>query len=252
MVKILVASNDEGRAAMIGQGLASAPGFTVQFSPPPQWLRDIVRTRFDLVLGLDDSDFVDRLDQLRAIGANLPVIVVTTAATPEARVRALRAGADDVVDHRCLAEELLLRATRLTRRTAPCGHRPEAGGLVIDRIERRVWRDDREIHLLPREFQLLMCLARHPGAILDRRALLATVWRLSFDPGTNVVEVHMSRLRAKIDRGFGQPLIETVKGAGYRFAHALQKRACFSENNIGTGDSAAGACTMTFTERAGA
>ena len=88
---------------------------------------------------------------------------------------------------------------------------------MIGRIERRVWREGREIRLLPRDYQLLTWLAAHPGAVFDRQRLLAAVWKLAFDPGTNVLEVHMSRLRAKLDRGFARPLIQTVKGQGYRF-----------------------------------
>lgn len=218
MVKILVAEDERGLAGLIGRGLAAMPDCAIQLSPQRQWLGCMLRDRFDLLLGLDDPGFLDLLRRLRHIGSRVPVIVVAASATAEARVHALRAGADDAVDHPCETEELLLRVARLTRCVGPPSRRIAAAGLVIDRLERRVWREGQEIALLPREFALLLCLVRNPGTIFDRRALLAAVWKLAFDPGTNVVEVHMSRLRAKIDRGFGRPLIETVKGAGYRLA----------------------------------
>ncbi len=90
------------------------------------------------------------------------------------------------------------------------------GPLSIDPVERRVTRSGRPIALLPREYALLLHLARQEGRCVDRAELLRAVWGLRFDPGTNVVEVHISRLRAKLDRGFGAPLLRTEKGLGYR------------------------------------
>lgn len=239
MVKVLLARDERGFAVAIGRSLALASGCGVEIASLPPWPRDILQQQFDLLLGLDDPAFLAVLSELRGAGSRLPVIVLATAATAEARIRALRAGADDALDHPCLIEELLLRATRLARRGMTCIRWTAAGDLVIDHFERRVWRGEREIMLLPREFQLLLCLVRSPAVIFDKRALLAAVWKLSFDPGTNVVEVHMSRLRAKIDRGFARPLIETVKGRGYRFTAA-------PENAPGCQKSSNGLVTAAF------
>ena len=98
------------------------------------------------------------------------------------------------------------------------------GGLRIDPVERRVERDGRAVPLLPREYALLLHLARSAGRCVGRDELLAAVWGLRFDPGTNVVEVHVSRLRAKLDRGFGVPMLVTDKGRGYRLTDRADLR----------------------------
>lgn len=219
MGRLLVVEDEWKLAETIGHDLIAACGFRIEYVACPDLMRRAPRGGFDLLLGFDDPAFLACLDELRWWGLVQPVFVLAaTSPLADARIVALRAGADDALSHPYLIDELALRVARLTRSAPPSGRRFEAGGLVIDRIERRVWRDGREIFLLPREFALLMCLARNHGCVLGRRALLAAVWKLRFDPGTNVVDVHISRLRAKLDRGFGHPLIETVKGVGYRLA----------------------------------
>jgi len=173
--------------------------------------------RCDLLVAPDSPDWLAVIEAMRDAGSPSRVLVVTAVNESAARVAALVAGADDAVSLPCEAEEVLLRARRLLE-SGP--RRIAIGGLVIDSAERRVWRDGIELPLLPREYALLMCLARQPGEVIDRRALLEQVWKLRFDPGTNVVEVHVSRLRAKLDRGFARPLLHTVKGRGYLLARA--------------------------------
>lgn len=127
---------------------------------------------------------------------------------------ALDAGAADAVAVPVDPHELAARVDARIRHHMP---RPiEIGDLTVDAARRQVMRAGRPIPLLPREFDLLLHLAERHGECVDRRALLAAVWRLRFDPGTNVVAVHMSKLRARIDRGFATPLLHTVKGVGYR------------------------------------
>ena len=127
--------------------------------------------------------------------------------------RALDAGADDAVAHPASAGEVAARlAARLRRRPAPL----VLGALEIDLVDRRVTRAGRVIPLLPREYALLLHLARQAGRAASRADLLAGVWGLDFDPGTNVVEVHVSRLRAKLDRGFPAAMLVTESGIGYR------------------------------------
>lgn len=129
-------------------------------------------------------------------------------------VAALDAGADDAVIQPASPAEI---AARLAARLRPRPPPPIAiGELVIDPVERRVARAGRPIALLPREYALLLHLARAGGRCVDRAELLDAVWRLRFDPGTNVIEVHVSRLRAKLDRGFAEPMLHTEKGRGYR------------------------------------
>ncbi|TGX53719.1 response regulator transcription factor [Sphingomonas gei] len=128
---------------------------------------------------------------------------------------ALDAGADDAVALPASASEIAARLAARLRCRAPM---IALGGLRIDTVERRVEREGRTVPLLPREYGLLLHLARSAGRCVGRAELLAAVWGLHFDPGTNVVEVHVSRLRAKLDRGFAIPMLVTDKGCGYRLA----------------------------------
>lgn len=128
---------------------------------------------------------------------------------------AIDAGADDAVDGRAGPEEIAARLAALTR--AP-NNRIGVGDLVIDRIQRSAQRAGRPIDLLPREYALLVHLAERAGQVVSRRALLDAVWGLRIDPGTNVVQVHVSRLRAKLDRRQPQPMLLSERGKGYRLA----------------------------------
>jgi two-component system OmpR family response regulator len=149
--------------------------------------------------------------EVRARGWDGPLMLVLPEGASVAH--ALDAGADDAVAHPASASEIAARlAARLRHRPVPL----TLGPLRIDPVERRVTRDGRPIQLLPREYALLLHLARQPGRCASRAELLAAVWGLRFDPGTNVVEVHVSRLRAKLDRGHAAPMLATEKGRGYR------------------------------------
>lgn len=144
-----------------------------------------------------------------------PVVLLVDRAEDVAG--ALDAGAADAVARTSSADEIAARiAARLRSAAPPIG----IGELVIDRLTRRVTRAGRRLYLLPREYLLLEHLARHVGQPVPRAALLLAVWGLPFDPGTNVVAVHVSRLRAKLDRGFAAAMLHTEKGIGYRLAAA--------------------------------
>lgn len=163
------------------------------------------------VLGWSDEPEV-RIARLRASGWPGPVLLVLPRGSCAAA--ALDAGADDAVVQPVCAAEI---AARLAARLRPRPPPPIAiGELLIDPVERRVARGGRPIALLPREYALLLHLARAGGRCVGRAELLDAVWRLRFDPGTNVIEVHVSRLRAKLDRGFAEPMLRTEKGRGYR------------------------------------
>lgn len=136
---------------------------------------------------------------------------------PAARARALEGGAQDVVGPWMHPAETLARIIRLAQADQP---RLALGDLVIHLVDRLVERDGRSVPLLAREYALLLHLARRPGEAVSRDELLHAVWRLRHDPGTNSVEVHMSRLRAKVDRGFDRPLLHTVRGRGYALCPA--------------------------------
>lgn len=160
----------------------------------------------------EPSEFV-RL--MRSIAGSRPLMIVSDQDSFDERMIALGAGADDAVGWTSNLPEVLARIAGLLRRSRIAAGRLGEGELRIDLIDRRVERAGRLIRLPLREFDLLANLARVPDRPLSRAALLKAVWRIDFDPGTNRVEVHMSRLRAKVDRGFDWPMLHTVKGQGY-------------------------------------
>ena len=158
------------------------------------------------------------LKALRAAGVRTPALFLTAMNGVDDRVEGLEAGADDYLVKPFATSELLARINALARRPPM----PEVvaclkvGDLELDRIKRSVTRAGRPVDLQQQEFKLLEYLMLHAGEIVTRTMLLESVWSFHFDPGTNVIESHISRLRSKVDRGFGRDLIQTVRGAGYR------------------------------------
>ncbi len=154
---------------------------------------------------------------LAVIRGTSPAPVLLLVEDDEAAViGAIDSGADDAVPYVASNRLIAARGAALLRRATP--HLMTLGDLAIDTIDRRVWRGGKAIDLLPREYRLLLELALHPGAPVSRADLLERVCGVGFDPGTNVLDVHVSRLRAKLDRGFATPLLRTEKGVGYRLA----------------------------------
>ena len=167
---------------------------------------------------LPDLDGLSVLKGLRAAGVKTPVLLLSALAMVDERVRGLQAGADDYLAKPYVFSELLARVEVMLRRADNAGTAPTT--LVCDDLElnllsRKVSRKGREIDLLPREFQLLEYLLSHKDQLVTRTMLLERVWDYHFDPSTNIVDVHISRLRQKIDKGFDRPLIHTLRGAGY-------------------------------------
>ena len=152
------------------------------------------------------------LDQPPLVRAGDATILWQGVDDPAARARALEAGMQEVVGPWMHEAETVARIIRLADADQP---RLRLGDLMIRLVDRRVERNGHAIVLLAREYELLLHLARRPGQAVSRKDLLRAVWRLDFDPGTNSVEVHMSRLRAKLDRGFAITMLRTIKGRGY-------------------------------------
>jgi len=165
------------------------------------------------IVGLDGRDPAACVAQVRAQGWRGALMLALANDSGASVAGALDAGADDAVTLPACAGEI---AARLAARLRCHNPALAIGGLRIDTLERRVARDGRAVPLLPREYALLLHLARAAGRCVGRAELLAAVWGLRFDPGTNVVEVHVSRLRARLDRGFDAPMLVTDKGRGYR------------------------------------
>lgn len=167
---------------------------------------------------LPDLDGLSLVRTLRAASNQTPAIFLTALGGVDDRIEGLNAGADDYLVKPFAFGELSARINALARRPQIRSEENVlmAGDLRMDLIRRKVMRDRTEIDLLPREFALLEFLLRRKGRVQTRTMLLEAVWDLSFDPQTNVVESHISRLRAKVDKPFGTELIQTVRGAGYR------------------------------------
>jgi DNA-binding response OmpR family regulator len=178
----------------------------------PDWLPELVL----LDLGLPTLDGLEVCRRLRA-GTRVPILVLTARDAVTDRVRGLDAGADDYVVKPFSLDELLARVRSALRRATlrDEGSELRAGDLVLDAVARTVVRGGEPIALTRREFDLLECLLRHPGQVLDRATLLADVWGYDFLGGSNVVDVYVRYLRAKVERPDGPRLIETVRGIGY-------------------------------------
>jgi DNA-binding response OmpR family regulator len=151
-------------------------------------------------------------DEMPLVRTANAVILWQDVDDPAARARALEAGMQEVVGPWMHEAEAVARIIRLADADQPM---LRVGGLTIRLVDRRVEREGRPIALLAREYEVLVYLARKRGQPASRAELLRAVWGLAFDPGTNSVEVHMSRLRAKLDRGFPRPMLRTIKGEGY-------------------------------------
>lgn len=162
-------------------------------------------------------DGLSVVKELRTHGIRTPVLILSALGDVDDRVKGLRAGGDDYLTKPYAYSELLARIEALARRAVPEEQetRYAVGDLVLDRLSHRVTRSGEPITLQPREYRLLEYLMKHAGQVVTRTMLLENVWDYHFDPQTNVIDVHVSRLRSKIDKGYDKPLLHTVRGAGY-------------------------------------
>ena len=165
---------------------------------------------------LPKRDGLSVIGSLRDKGNRTPVLILSAPGQVADRIKGRRAGGDDYLPKPYSFAELLARVEVLSRRQ---GGREETvyrvGDLELDRLSHRVARGEEELTLQPREFRLLEYLMKHAGQVVTRTMLLENVWDYHFDPQTNVIDVHISRLRSKIDKGFERPLLHTIRGAGY-------------------------------------
>ncbi|HVJ52256.1 MAG TPA: response regulator transcription factor [Aliidongia sp.] len=219
-MKLLVIEDDREAAAFLVKGLKES-GHTVDHAGDGrQGMFLATSERFDAMIidrMLPGMDGLAIIAALRASDNQTPVLILSALDAVDDRVRGLKAGGDDYLAKPYAFSELLARLEALTRRNTggKAETRLAVGDLEIDLLARSVKRAGREIELLPREFRLLEVLARHVGHVVTRTMLLEEVWDYHFDPQTNVIDVHVSRLRQKIDKGFDRPILHTVRGAGY-------------------------------------
>jgi two-component system, OmpR family, response regulator len=167
------------------------------------------------------------IEAVRTAGKKTPVLILSALGEVDERVQGLRAGGDDYLTKPFAFAELLARLEALTRRNAQAAPQTQlvVADLTMNLLTRAVTRAGRPIELQPREFRLLEYLMRHAGHVVTRTMLLENVWDYHFDPQTNVIDVHISRLRQKIDKGFDYPLLHTVRGAGYSLRPPRQAAA---------------------------
>lgn len=224
--KLLVIEDDEAMAAYIVKGLTEE-GYTVDRAADG---RDGLFLASD---GSYDAIILDRmlpvmegtavLAALRAAQVGTPVIILSALGSPEDRVTGLHTGADDYLVKPFAFAELLARVRLLLRKGnagAQVVTKLVCADLEMDLLSRKVRRAEKIVELQPREFRLLEYFLRHVDQVVTRTMLLEGVWDYHFDPGTNVIDVHVSRLRRKLDDGFPAPLLHTIRGAGYRFGTA--------------------------------
>ena len=221
-MKILVVEDDRDAAAYVQKALREE-GHVVD--PAFDGLDGYALARegnYDVLIVdrmLPKLDGLSLVRSLREQDVHTPVLFLSALGQVDDRVKCLRAGGDDYLTKPYAFSELLARIEVLARRRGVGPAREETvyqvGDLELDRLSRRVTRAGQTLDLQPREFRLLEYMMRHAGQVVTRTMLLENVWDYHFDPQTNVIDVHVSRLRGKIDKGFDRPLLQTVRGAGY-------------------------------------
>ena len=222
-MKVLLIEDDEDVAGYICSELAEAGHTCEHKNNGEDGLREALCGEHDVLVVdrmLPVMDGLTVIKTLRNGGFSSPIIILSALADVDDRVRGLHSGADDYLTKPFSIEELLARLEILHRRaSAPASTtitRLTVGDLQMDLLKQEVVRGEVAINLQHREYKLLEYLMRHAGQVVTRAMLLERVWGYHFDPQTNVIDVHISRLRQKIDREFEVPLLETVRGAGYR------------------------------------
>jgi two-component system OmpR family response regulator len=217
-MKILIVEDDAEARAYLLRAFAEA-GHEADEAPDGRAGLDRALERAHDVLIVDrmmpKMDGLAMIQALRGRGVETPALILSALGQVDDRVVGLRAGGDDYLAKPYAFAELLARVEILGRRAAPQVTTLRCGDLTLDRLARKAWREGEELLLQPREFRLLEFLMRREGQVVTRAMLLEGVWDLHFDPQTNVIDVHMSKLRGKIDKGRETPLLQTIRGAGY-------------------------------------
>jgi two-component system, OmpR family, response regulator len=219
-MKILVIEDDPKATTLMLKGLRDHGHDVDHVADGAEGLKQASSGLYDVLIVdrmLPSQDGMSIVRSLRSAGNDTPVLILSALGSLEDRLYGLRNGCDDYLTKPCSLGELIARVEILGRRRPQ--NQPEmrlkVGDLEMDLLTRKVKREGRSIELHPREFKLLEYLMRNADNVVTRTMLLENVWEFHFDPQTNVIEVHVARLRQKIDRDFASPLIHTVRGAGY-------------------------------------
>lgn len=221
-MRVLLVEDDEKIADFVTKGLGQS-GFAVdrvasaEDGFPLATAEEYDAAVVDIMLpGEDGLSFIERI---RSKGVLTPILILSARRSVDDRVKGLQTGGDDYLVKPFSFTELLARLQALIRRStrAGVGSKLQVGDVTLDMRTHTVTREGQEIELQPREFMLLEYLMRNEGTVLSRTMILEHVWNYEFDPQTNVVDVLVSRLRSKVDKGFKKPLIHTIRGIGYVF-----------------------------------
>jgi len=219
-MRVLIIEDDSETASFLKKSLKES-GHVADLAADGELGLEIGRSEnFDVLIVdrmLPKLDGLTVISTLREEGIQTPVLILSALGDVDDRVTGLRAGGDDYLTKPYAYSELLARIEALARRSSPeeTETRFSVGDLVLDRLSHKVQRGDQPIILQPREFRLLEYLMKNAGQVVTRTMLLENVWDYHFDPQTNVIDVHVSRLRSKIDKNYDVPLLHTVRGAGY-------------------------------------
>lgn len=219
-MRVLVIEDDKETAAFLLKALKESGHQTETASDGETGLSLARSGDYDVLIVdrmLPERDGLSLIETLRLEQDRTPVLILSALGDVDDRVKGLRAGGDDYLTKPYAYSELLARIEALARRATPEESETKyvVGNLILNRLSHKVTRDGHAITLQPREYRLLEYLMKHAGQVVTRTMLLENVWDYHFDPQTNVIDVHISRLRAKIDKGFNSALLHTVRGAGY-------------------------------------
>lgn len=219
-MRVLVIEDDRETAQFLQKALRESGHMAELAHDGEEGLASARGGGFDVLIVdrmLPRLDGLSIIRTLRSEEVRTPVLILSALGEVDDRVKGLRAGGDDYLTKPYAFSELLARIEALSRRGDPQEQetRYMVGNLVLDRLSHRVTRAGEPIVLQPREFRLLEYLMRHANQVVTRTMLLEHVWDYHFDPQTNVIDVHISRLRSKIDKNFEEPLLHTIRGAGY-------------------------------------
>jgi two-component system OmpR family response regulator len=220
-MKILIVEDDDEAAKFLIKGFGEAGHNPIHAADGDTGLHLAKTEQFDVLIldrMLPKLDGLSLLKQVRADGDNTPALILSALGAVDDRVEGLRSGGDDYLTKPYAFSELLARVEVLAKRnnTEEGDTTLIVGDLQLDRLTREVSRGGQKILLQPREFRLLTYLMQNAGTVVTRTMLLEKVWDYHFDPQTNVIDVHISRLRGKIDKDFGGPMLLTIRGAGYK------------------------------------
>lgn len=219
-MRVLIIEDDTEAAAYIAKGLKESGHVVDHASDGDSGLNLAMEGGYDVLVidrMLPKRDGLSIISTLRINGDETPVLILSALGQVDDRVTGLRAGGDDYLAKPYAFSELLARVEVLAKRRTNSENDTQyhVGELKLDRLSHTVTRGNEIIPLQPREFRLLEYLMKHAGTVVTRTMLLEHVWDYHFDPQTNVIDVHISRLRSKIDKGYNEPLLHTIRGAGY-------------------------------------